>query len=288
MSGTFNVACIQNCAADDLQANLGETEALSRAAIAAGADLVCLPECFSLIEVDDRRMLKASTDEPRNPALQRYRALAAELGTWFLLGSIMIRHTADKVFNRSFAIDPQGNIVARYNKVHLFDVQLSGGESYLESGYVAPGDSAVVCDLPWGRLGMSVCYDLRFAPLYRALAHAGAEFLSIPAAFTKTTGEAHWHTLVRARAIETGSFVFAPNQYGTRHWGRATFGHSLIVDPWGEVLADGGEGPGYILAPIDPAQVTQTRRKIPALQHDRPFAPPARDDARRGTGTRGL
>ena len=287
MNESFNVACIQNCAGDDLAANLAEAETLTRAAVEDGAEFVCLPECFPLIARDNESMLRAATDESKDAALRSFRALAKELETWMLLGSIMIRHSADKVYNRSFVIDPTGEIVARYNKIHLFDVNLRGGESYLESSYAAPGDSAVVYDLPWGRLGMSVCYDLRFAQLYRALAHAGALFLTIPAAFTKTTGEAHWHTLVRARAIETASFVFAPCQYGTRHWGRATFGHSLIVDPWGQVLADGGEGPGFVMARIDPALVDENRQRIPALEHDREFRLPETDTPQRGTGTAG-
>lgn len=275
MNESFKVACIQNCADDDLMKSLAEAETLTRAAAAEGAELLCLPECFSLLEIDDQRMLERATSEADCEALQRFKALAAELQRWLLLGSIMIRQDADKAYNRSFVVDPSGAIAARYDKLHLFDVWLSGGESYLESNYAAPGDSAEICDLPWGRLGLSVCYDLRFAQLYRALAQAGAGFLAIPAAFTRTTGQAHWHTLVRARAIETGSYVFAPCQYGTRHWGRATYGHSLIVAPWGEVLADGGEGPGYVLATVDPALVTSARERIPALRHDREFKLPS-------------
>ena len=285
MSTVFNVACIQNCADDDLAANLEETAALSRQAAAAGAGLICLPECFSLLEINDRRMLAAAGAEHGNPAIAHFQDLARELNAWLLLGSVMIRRDSDRVHNRSLMLDPHGAIVARYNKIHLFDVQLSGGESYLESGYVAAGDEAVTCMLPWGTLGLSVCYDLRFAHLYRCLAQAGAEFLSVPAAFTRTTGEAHWHTLIRARAIENGCFVFAPNQCGTRLWGRATFSHSLIVDPWGEVLADGGEEPGYVLAQIDTSRVAAARQRIPALQHDRPFSGPV--TARQDTGTGG-
>jgi len=166
-------------------------------------------------------------------------------------------------------------VVQTYNKVHLFDVSLKRGESYKESNTVAAGDSAKVADLPWGRLGFSVCYDVRFPQLYRQLAHAGADFISIPAAFTATTGAAHWHILVRARAIETGCYVFAPNQFGKRPWGRRTYGHSLIVDPWGEVLADGGEERGFSIAEIDTDKVREARRMIPALTHDRAIAPPA-------------
>jgi len=222
--------------------------------------------------------------------LGHFRALAAELDLLLLLGSIMVPAAGDKVYNRSYLLDAADEIAARYDKLHLFDVTLSGGESYRESNYVAPGANAVTCTTPWGVLGLSICYDMRFAHLYRALAKAGAEFISIPAAFTHTTGAAHWHTLVRARAIECGCFVFAPAQCGTRPWGRATYGHSLIVDPWGRVLADGGEHAGLITARIDPSLVARTRERIPSLRHDREFEvqTAAHGTAHaRGTGTEG-
>ncbi len=177
--------------------------------------------------------------------------------------------------NRAYMLDPKGGIVARYDKIHLFDVDLKGGETYRESDTVRGGDRAVLAPTPWCLVGMSICYDLRFAYLYRALAQAGASFLTIPAAFTHTTGKAHWHILVRARAIETGCFVFAPCQSGTHAEGRRTYGHSLVVDPWGEVLADGGEEEGFVTAVIDPAKVEEARRMIPALRHDRAFKAPA-------------
>ncbi len=291
MSNEFKVACVQNCAADDLAANLAAAEELVRAAAADGAELICLPEMFSLIAPSDRELLEASAPERTpggevNPALQRLSALGEELGTWLLLGSIMVRAGHGRMHNRGFVIDPHGQVTARYDKLHLFDVGLSSGETYRESEFVTPGESAVTVTLPWGTLGMSICYDLRFAALYRALAQAGAQFLSVPAAFTRTTGKAHWHTLVRARAIETGCYVFAPNQCGTRPWGRATYGHSLIVDPWGEVLADGGEQPGFVSASIDPARVHEVRSRIPSLGHDRAFATERHGEAAlAGTGT---
>jgi predicted amidohydrolase len=178
--------------------------------------------------------------------------------------------------NRSLLIRPDGEIAGRYDKIHMFDVDLAGGERHRESSVFRPGERAVTAALPWGVLGMSVCYDLRFAYLYRALAHAGADFLSIPAAFTVPTGRAHWHVLLRARAVENGCFIFAPAQWGEHTGGRKSYGHSLIVDPWGEVLADGGEGEGIITANIDPGRITEARKMVPSLQHDRGFTPPER------------
>jgi predicted amidohydrolase len=213
--------------------------------------------------------------EDAHPALAAFQDLARELHVWILLGSLAIRVPSGRVNNRSYLIDSNGQIAAMYNKVHLFDVTLKGGESYSESSAVEPGTQAVVAQTPWGRLGMSICYDVRFAYLYRLLAQAGASFLTVPAAFTRTTGQAHWHVLIRARAIETGCFVFAPGQCGRRSWGRATFGHSLIVDPWGTVLAEGTDAPGFIVADIDPARVEDARQMIPALNHDRSLRPPA-------------
>jgi predicted amidohydrolase len=210
-------------------------------------------------------------EEERDPALTAFRELARELKVYFHAGSLAVRASPDKAANRSLLIDPAGEIVARYDKVHLFDVELADGESYRESNTYRPGEVAVLADLPWGRLGLTVCYDLRFPSLYRALAEAGAQFLAIPSAFTKQTGEAHWHVLMRARAIETGSFVLAAAQSGHHENGRDTFGHSLVVDPWGKVLADGGTEPGVIMAEIDPALAVDARARIPSLQHGRRF-----------------
>ena len=208
-------------------------------------------------------------------AMARFSALARELDAWILLGSIAVTTDDGRLANRSVMFDPSGAVVARYDKVHLFDVDLAGGESYRESATIAPGERAVLADLPWGKLGLTICYDLRFPQLYRALAQAGADFLSVPAAFTKTTGEAHWHILLRARAIESGCFVLAPCQTGAHAGGGACYGHSLVVDPWGRVIADGGEETGIVTAEIDPAEVAKARAMIPALQHDRPFAAPS-------------
>lgn len=277
MNNKFHVACIQNCADDDLDKNLREVTALVRSAREAGAELICLPENFTLIEVNDTRLLERAFTEETHPALPHFSDLAGTLGAWILLGSLAIKLPSGKVNNRSYLLNACGNIVARYDKLHLFDVDLKAGESYRESNTVEPGDRAVLAKTPWGLLGLTVCYDLRFAYFYRALAQAGAAFLSIPAAFTRTTGQAHWHVLQRARAIETGCYVFAPGQCGVRASGRATYGHSLIIDPWGRVLADGGEAPGFILAEVDPAKVEEARRMIPALTHDRRFTGPVID-----------
>jgi predicted amidohydrolase len=279
MSAKVTVACIQNCATPDLEANLAETKAMTREAAAEGARLICLPEYFSCLDVENGRLKIPAFAEDRHPALPAYQALADELGAWILVGSLPIEaqggsgggNGGGKAVNRSYLLDDAGRIVARYDKIHLFDVDLAEGESYRESATIAPGGRAVVADTPWGRMGLSICYDLRFPQLYRALAQAGAEILSVPAAFTRTTGAAHWHILNRARAIENGAFVIAPCQNGVHAGGAATYGHSLIIDPWGEVLADGGEDSGVVLAELDMAAVAKARGMIPSLRHDRPF-----------------
>jgi len=199
------------------------------------------------------------------------REVARKLSIYIHLGSLAVKASPDKAANRSFLIDRNGDIAARYDKIHMFDVDLAGGESYRESSSYRPGEIAVVADLPWGRLGLSVCYDLRFPALYRALAEAGASFLAIPSAFTKQTGEAHWHVLMRARAIENGCFVFAAAQGGKHEHGRDTFGHSLVVDPWGKIIAEGGTEPGVIFAEVDPAEVAAARSRVPSLSHGRRF-----------------
>lgn len=268
MSTPFTVACVQNRATEDREATVADAETKVREA-AGRADLVCLPEFFSCLNLVNRKLVVDPHPEGGHPVLERFRELAASLDVWLLLGSLAVE-TADGVRNRSYLLDDDGNVRAQYDKVHLFDVDLKNGERYRESDVFGAGDAAVTAALPWGALGLSVCYDLRFAQLYRALAKSGAEFLTVPAAFTRTTGKVHWHVLNRARAIETGSYVFAPAQCG-EHGEGVTYGHSLIVDPWGEVLADGGEEPGVIYADVDPARVAEARGMIPALRHDRPF-----------------
>ena len=272
---TFKVALVQNCAEREMEPSLAEVERLVRGAAKDGADLIMLTEMVEMLEPDAGLVLRKALPEERDPGLARLRGLARETGKWLMAGSLLIREPgSDKVVNRAYMLDPKGEIVSRYDKIHLFDVDLKRGESYRESETVRGGDRAVLAPTPWGLMGLSICYDLRFAYLYRALAQAGASFLTVPAAFTYTTGKAHWHILVRARAIETGCFVFAPCQTGVHAEGRRTYGHSLIVDPWGEVLADGGEEVGFVTAVIDPAKVEEARRMIPALKHDRSFEGP--------------
>lgn len=275
MSQRFKVACVQSNTGPDVLPNVDEAERFVRSARGAGADLIVTSENFTCIEFGPERSLAKALPEAEHPAIPRFTSLAKELGCWIVMGSLTIKLSPSKVNNRSYLIDPEGRITARYNKLHLFDVQLKHGEMYRESATVEPGDRAVVAETPWGLLGMTICYDVRFAYLYRALAQAGAKFLTIPAAFTKTTGTAHWHTLLRSRAIETGCYVFAAAQCGQHAGGRKTYGHSLIIDPWGEILSDGGEAPGFVMAEIDVAKVDEARRMIPALEHDRPFTGPA-------------
>ena len=218
---------------------------------------------------------------PPVPYKHPWQALpAARSGAWLLIGSLAVRLDADTVVNRSILLAPDGAIAARYDKIHMFDVDLPGGESYRESKMFQPGDRAALVETPWGGVGMTICYDLRFAALYRALAQAGAGILTVPSAFTRVTGEAHWHVLLRARAIETGTFVVAPAQCGSHPGGRETYGHTLIVDPWGTVVAEGGDAPGIVHAEIDLGAVAKARARIPALGHDRNFAGPGRETAR--------
>ncbi|MPZ59512.1 MAG: carbon-nitrogen hydrolase family protein [Rhizobiales bacterium] len=253
------------------RANCDAATALILEAKAAGADYVQTPEMTNIMEVKRERLFAAIVDEDADPTLAAMRDLARSLGIYLHLGSLAVKIAPDRAANRAFLIDPKGEIVARYDKIHMFDVDLAGGESYRESRNYRPGEVAVVADLPWGRLGLSVCYDLRFPALYRALAEAGATMLAVPSAFTRQTGEAHWHALLRARAIENGCFVLAAAQGGKHENGRETFGHSLIVDPWGRILAEGGTEPGVIMGTIDLAQVAAARARIPSLQHGRRF-----------------
>jgi deaminated glutathione amidase len=270
--GRFRIACVQHCAGLDVATNLATLARLIEQAVARGADLVCLPEYCAAYGMKDGRLDVGARAEDQHEALQALRGQARRHRCWLLIGSIGVLAEDGRILNRSYLVDSDGVIRARYDKIHLFDVDLTRGESYRESGTIRPGESATVVATPFGRLGLTVCYDLRFPHLYRALAKAGADVLFVPAAFTRTTGQAHWHVLLRARAIETGAFVLAPSQCGEAPDGKlARYGHSLIVDPWGEVLADGGEAEGVIAAELDRARVAEARRMIPALRHDRVF-----------------
>jgi len=268
---TFKAAMIQMRSGLSPSANIDAAARLIGEAKDAGADYVQTPEMTNIMEVKRERLFAAIAEEAADVSLARFRELAKKLGLTIHVGSLAIKLTDERAVNRSFLIDPRGEIVARYDKIHMFDVDLANGESYRESRNYRPGESAVLADLPWGRLGLTVCYDLRFPALYRALAEAGATMLAIPSAFTQQTGEAHWHVLNRARAIENGSFIFAAAQGGKHENGRDTFGHSLIVDPWGRILAEGGTEPGVVMAEIDMAQVGKARARIPSLQHGRRF-----------------
>ncbi|MDX1709925.1 MAG: carbon-nitrogen hydrolase family protein [Rhodovibrionaceae bacterium] len=275
----FTAACVQNTATPDVDHDIRATLEWSRRAAGEGAELVCLPEYFCGLETREGRFLPAAFAEEEHPALPAFAEAARELGLWFHLGSLGITASDGRIFNRGYLIDSTGGIAARYDKIHLFDVNLAEGQTYRESATIAPGGEAVVADTPWAKIGLTICYDLRFAALYRTLAHAGAGVLVVPAAFTRTTGKAHWHVLNRARAIETGSYVLAACQPGEIVGGGACYGHSLIVDPWGRILADGGTEEGYVAARIDMAEVDKARSMIPALTHDRIFSEPGEFEA---------
>jgi predicted amidohydrolase len=275
---SFTAGLVQMRSGLSPQANLDAAARLIVEARDRGADYVLTPEMTNILEVKRERLFAAIVPEESDASLAAFRELARTLRIFLHVGSLAIKLSPERAANRSFLIDRGGEIVARYDKIHMFDVDLAGGESYRESRSYRPGEIAVTADLPWGRLGLTVCYDLRFPALYRALAEAGSSFLAIPSAFTKQTGEAHWHVLNRARAIENGSFVFAAAQAGRHENGRETFGHSLIVDPWGQIIAEAGVEPDIVLATIDPAQVTAARAKVPSLAHGRRFEviePPA-------------
>lgn len=272
----MKIAALQFTAGIDWASHRADVLAMLRQAAAQGAQLIATPENTGGINPDKAQVLREAVTEDAHPAVTDFAALAIELKAHLLCGSLALRPQvgADKLVNRSLLFAPDGRIAARYDKIHLFDVDLSTGESHRESATMQPGDRAVVAETGALKLGLSICYDLRFAALYRALAKAGAEVLLVPSAFTVPTGQAHWHTLLRARAIETGSYVIAPAQTGTHTGGRKTYGHALVVDPWGEVLADAGIAPGIIYADLDPARVRAVRASLPSLSHDRPFAAP--------------
>src|ERR1700750_1560994 len=253
------------------EASFRQAEGLIREAAGRGADYVQTPEVSNLIQKNRKALFELLAPEEEDVSLKAYRDLARELKIHLHIGSLALRFSPERAVNRSFLIGPDGNVLACYDKIHMFDIDLPGGESYRESANYQPGETAVISDLPWGRIGLTICYDVRFPALYRALAESGASFITVPSAFTRKTGEAHWHVLLRSRAIETGCFVFAAAQAGLHENKRETFGHSLIIDPWGVVIAEGGVEPGVFMAEIDPAKVTTARKAIPSLQHGRRF-----------------
>jgi deaminated glutathione amidase len=270
-AGAFKAAMIQMRSGLKPAVNIDNVVRLIREAKSAGAAYVLTPEMTNILAAKREQLFAVIADEESDASLATLRDLARRLGIYIHIGSLAIKVSHDRAANRSFLIDPKGDIAARYDKIHMFDVDLADGESYRESRNYRPGEQAVLADLPWGRLGLTVCYDLRFPALYRALAEAGATMLATPSAFTRQTGEAHWHVLLRSRAIENGCFVFAAAQGGKHENGRDTYGHSLIVDPWGRIIAEAGIEPGVVMAEIDPAEVANARARIPSLQHGRRF-----------------
>jgi len=270
----FKAACVQMRSSDDVAENIRAATDLIRDAAAQGATFIVTPENTNLMARDAGAKLAKSFDEAHDPALPVFSQLAKELKIWLVIGSLAIKVSETKTANRSYLFAPDGGIAAHYSKIHLFDAALGSGESYRESNTVAGGNEAVIADTALGRIGLTVCYDMRFPQLYRRLAQQGAFLFTVPSAFTVPTGEAHWHVLLRARAIENGAFVIAPAQGGAHAGGRKTYGHSLIVSPWGEVLAEAGTDPCVIFADIDPSLVQQAREKVPNLQHDRNFSGP--------------
>ncbi len=272
----LTAACIQMRSGTEPEANLAAATALVREAAGQGATLIATPEMTNLLDIRPGMARPKVRTEAKDESLPAFRALAAELSITLLIGSLAIAQedgADDRFANRSFLVGPDGGVIARYDKIHMFDVEVGDGQNYRESRAYRPGEAAVLAQAPFGKLGLTICYDVRFPHLHRALAKAGADVLTIPAAFTRVTGEAHWHILVRARAIETGCFVIAPAQAGKHEDGRETFGHSLIVSPWGEVLAEGcATEPGIVMADIDLAEVAKARGRIPALANEQVFS----------------
>jgi predicted amidohydrolase len=274
MERAFRAACLQLNSGNDLRSNLETVAAMAREAAANGADFVLTPEYALMMDGSGRVMRERALAEDGVPALGELERLAAELKVWFLAGSLTLRTGDGRLANRSYLLSAAGEVVATYDKIHMFDVTLPDGRTIRESSAYRPGDRAVVGGTPWGRLGMTVCYDLRFPALFRALAQAGADFISVPSSFQRQTGKSHWHVLLRARAIENACFIFAPAMCGDHPGNRQSYGHSLIIDPWGEILAEAGEEPQIIYADIDPSRVARVRGMIPSLEHDRPFSGP--------------
>jgi len=276
VNGRLRLALVQLTSGIDAAANAASVAEALRRAAGEGAQIAFTPEMTGLLDRDRVRLMAGAVGEAEEPTLAAARAVAAETGMWVQLGSLAIRPSADaeRLVNRAFVIDGAGAIVARYDKIHLFDVDLGERERYRESATFAPGDRAVVAPTPWGQLALSICYDVRFPELYRALAQAAPTMIAVPAAFTRPTGEAHWHTLLRARAIEAGAYVIAAAQSGEHEDGRETYGHSLVIDPWGRVVVDMGEGAGVRVVEIDLGEVEATRARLPTLAHQRRFGGP--------------
>jgi predicted amidohydrolase len=270
-SRTLRISCLQVTAGNDLDENVQAALELVDQSVAAGADFVLMPENVTMMEWGRKAIISKAQRETDHKGLAAFQECAQRHGIWIHTGSLSISLDDGRVANRTYVLNDKGEVAAQYDKIHMFDVDLGGGERYAESSTFAPGDKAVIVDLPWGRLGLTICYDLRFPSLYRNLGKAGAEIIAVPSAFTQVTGDAHWHVLLRARAIETGSFIVAPAQTGSHPGDRKTFGHALIIDPWGRVVADAGTEPGFKSAEIDLSQVEKVRKRMPSLSHGRQF-----------------
>ena len=268
---SFKAALIQMRSGVDMTRNFSDASAMIREAAAQGAQYVLTPEMTNIFEADRERLKSLVCQEEQDASVAGFSQLAKELGIWLHAGSLALRISEDRLVNRSLLFAPDGELVARYDKIHLFDVDMPNGERIRESDTFAPGGEAVVAKLPWGPLGLSICYDMRFPNLYNVLANAGAMFMAVPAAFTVPTGKAHWHVLLRARAIETGSFVLAAAQGGAHECGRHTFGHSLVITPWGEIAAELDTEPGVLVFEVDEELVKRDRSRIPALKNARAF-----------------
>jgi len=268
MTRSLTIACLQTRPKADFQSALDEALLRAEVAVSVGADFLLLPEYCGGIKSSGRSLVPPAAEESNHPVLRGLQDFAAARHVWIFVGSLAVEGPGGRVYNRSLAIDNTGSIRARYDKLHLFDIDLTDTQ-YRESDTVIAGQQAIVCDTPFGRVGLSICYDLRFPHLYRELSQAGAEMLLVPAAFTKTTGEAHWHVLNRARAIENGAFVISPCAVGPIDGGGESYGHSLVVNPWGEVLIDGGDIPGVIHTTIDLDEVMAARKQIPSWNLDR-------------------
>lgn len=279
---TFRAALVQLRTSRNVSSNVDEAAKFIRDAKAQGADYIQTPEQTSLMELNRENLFASIIEEAHDSSLAAFQELARELKIHLHIGSLAIKVSPEKAVNRAFFIGPDGEILGRYDKIHMFDVNLPNGESYRESNTYRPGETAIVVPTPHAIFGLSICYDLRFPALFRALAEAGAHVLTVPAAFTKTTGEAHWQLLLRARAVETGSFVLAAAQGGKHENGRDTYGHSIAIDPWGRVLAEAGIEPGVTMVDVDLGLVADARGKIPALDHGRRFevAAPNKDQAK--------
>lgn len=271
MSRPLNIACLQTRPMPSMESALAEAMPMAEAAVRAGAQMVFLPEYCGGLASDGQQLCPPSGPEQTHPVLASLRSFAADQAVWVNIGSIAVDGPDGKIVNRGYMIDPSGGIMGTYDKIHLFDVDLAEGAVYRESDTVAPGDCARIYNTPLAKIGHTICYDLRFPGLFRDLAQQGAEILCCPAAFTKMTGKAHWHILNRARAIENTAFIVSPCAVGPVPGGGGSYGHSLVISPWGEVLADGGDIPGVIHARLDLDLVTTTAQRIPSLRHDRPY-----------------